>query len=541
MPTDPGSIPMAMTPPDDSSSPRIRPTSVEWICLLGGVFLSLQYAWVLDDAFVYFRYIDNLLQLGHGLVYNQGEYVEGFTSPLWCMLFVALRVVESDYWLLVRLVAVASFVVFWWLLVRLNRELSPRTGPVLNFPLIALSFNYAVTTYFTSGVETPLVQVAAVGYALFVVRPQLVTPMVLVALSPLIRPELTLGYLLVLAWAWVRARAAAWRLALLGGATLGAWLLFRIGYYAELLPNTFYLKHLSDVGQGFVYLHQSLSPYGFYIIAPAFVGVAVVLRKRGIELAGSRRLLLLLVATAIAAYFVRIGGDPRHYRYLAFSYCLALAATAGLAEHALTAFAPRVRGAAVLALGLVLAVLVAWGHPPQLSGHPIGRNIEHRQIDKINDAELHRAHEHLIASPWSLEPRFDQSESYAAYSASQPETAYRGAVVQTWCFGLWQRFDLRAINSAGLTDAILARTEMKPNRPAHKFGLRRRANDLVQVYRQYPPGRGTLRRAVDAGVAPDWIAENLDTLEVLERKIYNEHDFLENLGLAFTFPPPIGK
>ena len=58
-----------------------KPSPVEWCCLAGGLFLSIHYAWLLDDAFVYFRYIDNWLFLHFGLVFNKGEYVEGYSSP----------------------------------------------------------------------------------------------------------------------------------------------------------------------------------------------------------------------------------------------------------------------------------------------------------------------------------------------------------------------------------------------------------------------------------------------------------------------------
>ena len=48
-------------------------------------------------------------------------------------------------------------------------------------------------------------------------------------------------------------------------------------------------------------------------------------------------------------------------------------------------------------------------------------------------------------------------------------------------------------------------------------------------------GRGMYRRAVEAGSAPAWVGENLETIEVIERKIYNNHNFGENLVLALTF------
>ena len=49
----------------------------------------LQYgACVQDDAFISFRYAANLLD-GHGLVYNPGERVEGYTNFLWTVLMAA--------------------------------------------------------------------------------------------------------------------------------------------------------------------------------------------------------------------------------------------------------------------------------------------------------------------------------------------------------------------------------------------------------------------------------------------------------------------
>ena len=87
-----------MTPETENSPPvsRWRPSALEWACLVAGLFFCLHYAWVLDDAFVYYRYVDNLLVLGHGLVYNQGEYVEGFTSPLWLLILTLLRLTTAD-------------------------------------------------------------------------------------------------------------------------------------------------------------------------------------------------------------------------------------------------------------------------------------------------------------------------------------------------------------------------------------------------------------------------------------------------------------
>ena len=45
------------------------------------------------------------------------------------------------------------------------------------------------------------------------------------------------------------------------------------------------------------------------------------------------------------------------------------------------------------------------------------------------------------------------------------------------------------------------------------------------------------RRAVEEGSAAPWMIVNLETIEVIERKIYNRHDFFENLALALRFTP----
>ena len=52
-----------------------RPSPLEFCFLAIGLFFTVHYAWMLDDAYVYFRYVDNWLLLDRGLVFNPGEYV----------------------------------------------------------------------------------------------------------------------------------------------------------------------------------------------------------------------------------------------------------------------------------------------------------------------------------------------------------------------------------------------------------------------------------------------------------------------------------
>ena len=252
------------------------PTPIEWAILAGGLYLVIHYAWLMDDAYVYFRYADNLLFLKRGLVFNAGEYVEGFSSPLWMMLLIPLRATGLNYWLMTRIVGVLTFGAFWLLLVILNRRLSPPTRPIVNVPLCYLALNYGVLCYFTSGLETPLIQVSAVLYALFVLNPGSLVLQLLLALTPLLRHELAVPFAMCLVWAWVRRRKFPWGMTFAGVLITGAWEVFRVYYYADLFPNTFYLKDTSAYAQGLVYLQDTAGPYWLYPLLAGFVVLGLV-------------------------------------------------------------------------------------------------------------------------------------------------------------------------------------------------------------------------------------------------------------------------
>jgi hypothetical protein len=52
---------------------------------------------VQEDAFISFRYASNLIQ-GHGLVYNVGERVEGYTNFLWTLILAGGMALGADSW-----------------------------------------------------------------------------------------------------------------------------------------------------------------------------------------------------------------------------------------------------------------------------------------------------------------------------------------------------------------------------------------------------------------------------------------------------------
>ena len=523
---------------------KIWPSLTEWICLLCGMFLSVYYAWIMDDAYIYFRYVDNFLILKHGLVYNPGEYVEGYSSPGWILILSILRYIGLNYWTIIQIMAVLTFVAFWILLVIANRKLSKddkSPTPLINFPLICLTFTYGVLCYFSSGLETPLVQVAAAAFACLFLFPHSHVLQFIVGISPLIRHELILPFFIVFVWCWLSGKKFPFVLLFSCIATLGAWLLFRVYYYADFLPNTFYLKDEISILQGLCFVYDTILPYQTITIVLIFLAIYLALSKKkdNVNLMGRQRLLMLTAAVSVILYVIKIGGDARHFRYLAFSYCLLLVTTGGLLEKALArAKCGRI---AIYVCAFACALFSLSGYPRQLLHHPILRINTPRRIPflKIQDAAIHRFHTRKITpSPLSSGTEIEQRQRMESWLRSGNTMSSDKVIKSAQCDYSYKMFDHYIIQALGLTDPFLARTPMLSVRPAHKLGLIPLSKYIVEVRKKYGFQKGAFRKAVNQGYAPKWVVKNLEQIEAIERKVYNEHSFRENLVIAIK---PIRK
>ncbi len=245
---------------------------------------------------------------------------------------------------------------------------------------------------------------------------------------------------------------------------------------------------------------------------------------------------MLLVAASVLLFVVKIGGDSRHYRYLAFPFCLGIASLSGIGEHVWARFVPPRARRWAPAAGVIVACLSFWFYPRQLDRHPAFFEARHSVVDKISDAELHRKR---VFFRFRERSPFVSIETLRQFRTEHEDRGYDVVLASFDCAGSYSRFGLQIVNSLGLTDAILARTQMPVRKPGHKWGLQELADDLARIRSNHTPGRGMYRAAVAKGEAPPWIVNNLPSIEVIERKIYNRHDLVENVILAFTFPDRI--
>jgi arabinofuranosyltransferase len=329
-------------PPTGSARALARGATV---ALVAVPFLILaigawRYRWMSDDGFINLRIVRQLLD-GNGPVFNAGERVEASTSPLWLYLLSL-----EDLLLPLRLewIAVLSGMALTFVgaattvvgALRLSPRRADRATPVVWFPAgllvvvaIAPSWKFA-----SSGLENGLT-VAWIGGCFLVLatwaraaRPLRLPAAVLLGLGPLVRPELTLLSIalvgVVLACEW---RATGWRRRLaivaVAFALPVAYQVFRMGYYASLVPNSGIAKEASRAywSSGWAYLRGAISPYWLWVplvilVVGAYAPLVVALRRAAAHRALVVTLTFAIAAVVDAVYVVRVGGDFMRARLL---------------------------------------------------------------------------------------------------------------------------------------------------------------------------------------------------------------------------------
>jgi arabinofuranosyltransferase len=325
------------------------------ICLLVGAIMiersstvavdGRRYFAIFDDGMISMRYADNLVS-GRGLVWNPGERVEGFSSPLW--VFVLAGFVATFG----RGPAVAAVQIFGLLLVACDlvlvvlvagRLLDGRRGRDLGAiwaALLTMTF-YPLFYWSIMGMETGLlvpVLLLAVLISLGGDRPRdrrMVA--VLLSLGCLLRPETLLFALVHYVFDGMRRAPGATRrlrpLAVEAGlflAPLLAYQAFRIAYYGGWIANSHRLK-LGGLGfveqcrRGWSFCEPFLLWSGWLALA---VGLFLIVgRQRGARSAeepgpGDGRLASFMVEFLVlfmvyVGYQIVVGGDawPLYVRF----------------------------------------------------------------------------------------------------------------------------------------------------------------------------------------------------------------------------------
>jgi arabinofuranosyltransferase len=313
---------------------------------IGLYVLAAIAAWIVrfvqDDAFITYRYARNLAR-GNGLVFNPGERVEGYTNFLWTLMHVVPEKLGWSSPIFSQVIGIALMVGTVAVTLRLARRLfsSQSFGFLVALTLLA---NMTFLTYATGGLETMQQTLLVVSVAALLlpvaasVTDQLGMRRVVMrrvgaglcaGLAVLTRMD---SVVLVTVWVLVyliaqwrldasssesrtkRVLVAALQIGLPAAALVLPWFVWKLSYYGNLLPNTFFAKSAAN----------PLVPplYGLFYIAAFFVSYGAFLligrfrrqRKQLFAIPGVAQVMAVIPFWFL--YICAVGGDFMEYRFM---------------------------------------------------------------------------------------------------------------------------------------------------------------------------------------------------------------------------------
>ncbi|MFC2133773.1 tetratricopeptide repeat protein [Bacteroidota bacterium] len=342
-----------------SRKPKIKTTggktnSINWklhyflLAILSGVFIYLctDIYHIQDDAFITFRYVDNFIH-GNSLVFNIGEYVEGFTSILWVLILSTLALLRFELTATSQYLSIGCGVLILFITYKISQllikpvesdvnELNDKNGffdstikSIFSLlPSVLLTFTGALIYWSVSGMEATfyifLNLTAVYLYVKAAAGKKLSFPFaVFMLLATLVRPEGALMFALILLhyigtifismaerdikktikYFFTKHNIQSILIVVIPNIIL---LIFRLLYYGYPLPNTFYAKtgisaeYLSAGINYFLDFINSYLLWGFVLIIP------LMFHK---WIAKNILTLFYLLTVANIFYIVLIGGD----------------------------------------------------------------------------------------------------------------------------------------------------------------------------------------------------------------------------------------
>lgn len=215
---------------------------------------------VVDDAYISFQYTKNLV-LGRGLVFNPGQFVEGYTNFLWVILlapiYVLTRMVHGDFTRTVIACNIGLAVLDLALVYVISRRLFSRDWVASCLVLLLCVLDNSYQCYAMSGLENHLLMfwlLASVWFWTGNLRRRWLWTGLSLAAATMTRPDAALfvvcfgiAHSVDLVFRSTSASRSERAKAMLATsavwiAVYGVYFAWRYHYYGALLPNTFYLK-----------------------------------------------------------------------------------------------------------------------------------------------------------------------------------------------------------------------------------------------------------------------------------------------------------
>lgn len=207
--------------------------------------LSL-FSWIVDDLYIYFRYANNFAS-GKGIVYNTNEFVEGFSSFSWFLILSIFSFISFDPELgskITGLIFALLNLILLYKICMLNNlgklSLLACFLMVLNLPFILWSISGFEIMFYIFLLLSCFYRIIKLSMS----KSDLIILPGLLFLISITRPEGILFSLTFISFTYLISKNKTFTLKIfiLYGILFGLFLTFRLFYFRDLLPNTYYAK-----------------------------------------------------------------------------------------------------------------------------------------------------------------------------------------------------------------------------------------------------------------------------------------------------------
>jgi len=428
-----------MKAPGDQLDLRIR------LFFVGIAVVALAlHAWhylpfIADDALISLRYSQRLIQ-GHGLSWNPGERVEGYSNLLWILCTSLLGLAGID---LIHAVRILGFVgmsaAICAVLYSYPRRTLSGLLPIL-LVLLFIPLSAPIAAWAIGGMEQPMVAGLLAWATVLCYAPleqtnptkrDMLLPGFLFGLLCLTRLDGALftaaavAVMLMFGGAWPNRWRVVFALTIFPVLFLLAQVVFRFAYYGEWVPNTALVK-LNPSGTHLLDAWHYLRAGAFPLLPLLLLAAASMVVSFWQNFRRERMFLLCTLAAVWSGYIVLIGGDifPAWRHFVPLIILLTLMAAIGaewIAEHS-----RRLGLATTTAVALLLCVFL---------------------ILQNRDSENLRA----ISERWEWDGKVIGTLLKKTFGPSQPLMAIDPA----GCLPYWS--ELPALDMLGLNDYYLPR------------------------------------------------------------------------------------
>ncbi len=253
----------------------------------------------IDDAYIFYRYADNLAS-GDGLVYNPGgARVEGFSSFTWTMVLAGASLLRLPLDITSRLLGIIFGVCSILLTYKITKHLLKESYPG-SLAALVIALNPAFVIWVsTSGMDNALFITLILATTYCLVKGLDKVSYILAALVAITRPEGLVMLLFAIPYSIIVRKINIRRVAGLIGlyaALFLPFIIFRLLYFGYPLPNTFYAKvsilNPTTFVLGWMYIYRFMRVHILFVI-PIIIGCIFVRRRKPLLIAGLAALLLV--------------------------------------------------------------------------------------------------------------------------------------------------------------------------------------------------------------------------------------------------------